>query len=101
LENETVIYLRTGNNQHVVILEPGNLEAIKGGAKASTPNHAVFVAYTPDAVWLGEQITANFDDLTPAVLDRLIKESQARSEVHERPYHPRLDLDSRKKVADA
>jgi hypothetical protein len=100
LENETVIYLSTGD-QHVVILEPGNIEAIKAGGMDITSNKAVLVAYTPDAVWLGEQITANFDNLSPATLVRLIRESQARPEVNERPHHPKFYLQRDKKVSDA
>jgi hypothetical protein len=88
-----MIYLRIGK-QHVVILEPENLERVKT-KPCITPNASVMICYTPDALWLGDQIVVSMDEMTPDKLDSLIKESQDRPEVRNRPYHPPLDVKDR------
>jgi hypothetical protein len=87
-----MFYFSTRDGQHIVILEPENLEAVKAGKFAKSPNRAVLVAYTPDAEWLGEQIMMNADKLDPETLDRLIKESQQRPEKRGRAHHPPLEV---------
>jgi hypothetical protein len=96
-----LIYLKSSDGQHIVILEPGNLEALKAGRFERAGDGAVLVGYTPDAVWLGEQIFANIDALDPATLQRLITESQKRPEVKERPYHPTFHAGPGKGRSDA
>jgi hypothetical protein len=41
-----VLYFNTSNGQHIVILEPENLEALKTGQFAVSSNKAVMIAYT-------------------------------------------------------
>jgi hypothetical protein len=87
-----MLYFNTIDEQHIIILEPENLEAVKAGQYAKSPNHAVMFAYTPDAEWLEEQLIANANNLTPELLDRLIKESQQRPEKRGRAYHPPMEV---------
>jgi hypothetical protein len=87
-----MLYFNTRGGQHIVILEPENLEAVKAGQFAKSPNKAVLIAYTPDAGWLGEQIVANVNNLTPELLDRLIAESQQRPEKRGRAHHPMMEV---------
>lgn len=86
-----MIYLKLTNGQHVVILEPTNIEAIKK-KPAITPNKEVMIWYTPDVVWLGEQIAANLDTMTGKKLDELIIASHSREEVRNIPQHPMLNM---------
>jgi hypothetical protein len=96
-----MIYLKSSEGVHIVILEPGNIDAMKTGGAEKTPNGQVWVAYTPDVVWLGEQIMANMDKLNPETIARLIEESQRRPEVRERPYHPTLNWRQGKETGSA
>jgi hypothetical protein len=89
-----MIYLKTQTGQHVVILEPGNIEWIKQGGFERSGDNEVMVSYTPDAVWLSAQLIANVESLTPDVLAGLVLESQSRPEVKERPSHPPVRVDS-------
>lgn len=83
-----MLYFNTTDGQHIVILEPENLENISLGLYAKSPNKAVLITYTPDAAWLQDQLIANADKLDPETLDRLIKESQQRPEKRGRAHHP-------------
>lgn len=87
-----MIYFNTRYGQHMIILEPENLEELKAGQFAHTPNKAVLIVYTPDAEWLGEQLIANADNLTPELLDYLIKKAQKRPEKRGRPYTPPMHI---------
>lgn len=82
---EMVIYLKT-KGQHLLILEPANIERIQKGEPAKSPNNEVAVAYTPDLVWLTEQLKG-IDEMDVEKLDTLLKESLKRPAVHRRPYH--------------
>ena len=50
------------------------------------------IVYTNDSVWLGEQIIANMGELTPALIDKLIAESQQRPEKPVGPYYPPIHV---------
>lgn len=82
-----MLYFNTRGGQHIVVLEPGHFELLKAGETVFTPNKAVMLCYTPDSVWLGEQLIINADRLTPELIDRLIAESQKRPEkLHARDF---------------
>jgi hypothetical protein len=86
-----VIYL-VMNGHKVIILEPGNIEAIQAGRLALTTDHSVSVAYAPDHVWLQqEMLKIGGDKLQPADVTRLLKEGLGRLPVTTRPYHPTWD----------
>lgn len=83
-----MIYLNNAGGQHFVILEPGNLDALKAGKFARTPNNAVIMAYTPDLEWLQEQLIGRVDSLNPEVLEHLLEEGKSRPEKRDRPDFP-------------
>jgi hypothetical protein len=87
-----MLYFNTSNGQHIVILEPENLEALKTGQFAVSPNKAVMIAYTPDAEWLQDQLITHVHDLTPESLDYMIKKSQQRPEKRGRAHHPPIEV---------
>jgi hypothetical protein len=86
-----MIYLKIGNGT-LIILEPGNIERLKEGRLAVTPDRSISIAYAPDHVWLQEQIfKIGANKLTPADLTRLLEEGLSRPEVINRPFHPTWD----------
>lgn len=52
-----MIYM-TGNDGelHIVVLETENLDELKKGRPARSPDGKVVIAWTPDPAWLTEQI---------------------------------------------
>jgi hypothetical protein len=87
-----MLYFNTINGQHIIILEPENLEAVKAGQFAHSPGKEVLFAYTPDAGWLQDQLIAHANDLTPELLDYMIKKSQQRPEKRGRAHHPMIEV---------
>jgi hypothetical protein len=86
-----MIYL-VMNGKKLIILEPGNVEHIRGGGIATTSDKSTAIAYAPDHVWLQEQVMKiGGDKITPDDLVRLLKEGLSRPEVIERPFHPTWD----------
>jgi hypothetical protein len=86
-----MIYLKLVDGRHIVILEPGNLRELeRGGNPAVSPDKEVMVAYTPDVEWLNEKLMECRAELnqSPELLDDLLKQSQKRPRVEERPYRP-------------
>lgn len=86
-----MIYL-VMNDRKLIILEPGNLEHVRAGGIATTPDQSIAVAFAPDIPWLQEQVMKiGGDKLTPDDVVRLLKEGLDRPEVVERPFHPTWD----------
>ena len=86
-----MIYIPGGDGTRaLIILEPANIDWIKDGKVAVSPDQQVGVMYSPDTHWLGQQLLTAMKAgiLNPAVLDDLVKESQARPEVWYRDPHP-------------
>jgi hypothetical protein len=80
------------NGHKLIILEPGNIEAIQAGRLAVTNDHSVSVAYAPDHVWLQqEMLKIGGDKLRPEDMTRLLKEGLERPPVTDRPYHSTWD----------
>jgi hypothetical protein len=87
-----MIYLRAGQ-KHVVVLEPANMQGLTTGESVTSPGDAdVLILYTPDAVWLAEQIVRAAKDMNPVTLEKLHRESMSRSAVVERDVHPMRQL---------
>lgn len=83
-----MIYLKSGPRT-MIILEPGNIKKLKDGQTIGTPDEITLVAYTPDAVWLGQEIMNTVEatgELTIEALDELLKKGLERPEVLERPF---------------
>lgn len=80
------------NGHKLIILEPGNIEAIQEGRLALTSDHSVSIAYAPDIPWLQEEILKiEGDKLKPEDMARLLREGLNRPKVIKRPYHPTWD----------
>lgn len=79
-----MIYMQ-GDGIKIVILETANLEEIKKGRPAKTPDQSVLIAWTPDPVWLADKI-ADSDGDGPTIA-RLIDEASKRAQKPSRLYH--------------
>jgi hypothetical protein len=79
------------NGHKLIILEPGNIEAIQAGRLAVTNDQSVSVAYAPDHVWLQREILKIGEKLQPEDFAKLLKEGLERPPVTDRPYHPTWD----------
>jgi len=85
-----MIYLTVGEKK-IIVIEPGNMKALKEGTMVTSPEKDVAILYTPDIEWFGEKLRKiihsdrSFD---PEAFDRVHKESLKRAEVVDRPYHP-------------
>ena len=89
---------KTNELVHLVILETQNIEEImRGGSPAVTPmgGHVV-IDWTPDPVWLAEQIAKAKGDVQ--LVAAAILESQKRPQAPLRAPHPpmRQNFDERK-----
>lgn len=91
-----MIYLKTTEGQHIVVLEPGNLIDLKAGEVIVSPHKDIMIAYTPDILFFSKKIqrvvedqdlTSNEDLGFAEKFDAIHKESLSRTEVVERPYH--------------
>lgn len=76
----------TGEDVKIIILETANLEEIRKGRPAKTPDGAVIIAWTPDPVWLADKIADTHGDAR--AIARLIDEAAKRPQKPARPSHP-------------
>ena len=72
-----MLYLN-GDGVKVIILETANLDEIRKGRPAHTPDKSVLIAWTPDPVWLADKIMDSDGDA--AAIARLIDEAAKRPE---------------------
>jgi hypothetical protein len=80
-----MLYL-TGKGIKVIVLETANLEEIRKGRPAKTPDGSVLIAWTPDPVWLADKIADTNGDA--AAIARLIDEAAKRPQKpSNRPHH--------------
>src|SRR5256885_185084 len=68
----------SGDAGKIVVLETANLEELKKGRPARTPDGSVIIAWTPDPAWLGERIEASGGDA--GRVGELIDEAARRPE---------------------
>ena len=75
-----------GGELKIIVLESANLEELKKGRPAKTPDGSVLIAWTPDPVWLADKI---MDTKGNAVeIAKLIDEASRREEKPSpRPRH--------------
>lgn len=85
-----MLYLKSADGQlSIVVLETANLEEIKKGRPAKTPDGSVLIAWTPDPVWLADRIMDAMESGGDAVaIGKLIDEASKRPQKPARPYHP-------------
>lgn len=69
----------------IVVLESANLEEIKKGRPAKTPDGKVVICWTPDPVWLADKIADSDGD--GATIAKLIDEAAKRPQKPARPHH--------------
>jgi hypothetical protein len=75
----------TGDGVKIVILESANLDEIRKGHPAKTPDGSVLIAWTPDPVWLADRIMDTIGD--GEAIGRLIDEAAKRPQMPARPSH--------------
>lgn len=82
-----MIYLKSPDgNLKIVVLESANLEALKQGKPAKSPDGTVLIAWTPDLVWLADKILDTNGDAQ--AIGKLIDEASKRPEKPgPRPHH--------------
>lgn len=78
-----MIYM-SGEGLKVIILETANIEELKKGRPAKTPDGSVLIAWTPDPAWLTAEIQKTGGD-GPSI-GQLIDEASKRPEQPVRPY---------------
>jgi hypothetical protein len=83
-----VLYMATADGAlKIIILESANLEALKAGRPAKTPDGSVLIAWTPDPVWLADKLMDTHGD--GEAIGKLVDEASKRPEKPTpRPYHP-------------
>lgn len=80
-----MLYLN-GDNLKIIILESANLEELKKGRPAKTPDGSVLIAWTADPVWLADKIMDTGGDAV--AIGKLIDEASKRPEKPSpRPTH--------------
>jgi hypothetical protein len=82
-----MLYLKSSDGAvKVVILEQGNLDQLKQGRPAKTPDGTVLIAFTPDPVWLADRLMDCDGDATK--IAELIDEAGKRPpKPADRPPH--------------
>lgn len=79
-----MIYMTAGELK-IIVLETGNLEELKKGRPAKTPDGSVLIAWTPDPVWLADKILETNGD--GALIGKLIEDAAKRPQKPtNRPY---------------
>ena len=69
----------------LIVLESANIEKIKSGSPAKTPDGKVIIAWTPDPVWLADKIMDS--DGSCEAIAKLIDEAAKRPQKPYRPKH--------------
>lgn len=81
-----MLYMTGEGGLKIVVLETGNLEELKKGRPAKTPDGSVLICWTPDPVWLADKILDSNGDTAKiaAAIDEASKRPQKPSN---RPKH--------------
>lgn len=72
-----MIYL-SGDGIKIIVLESANLDEIRKGRPAKTPDGSVLIAWTPDMVWLADNLMDCDGDAVK--IGQLIDEASKRPE---------------------
>ncbi len=82
-----MIYMKSADGAvRVIVLESANLDELKKGRPARTPDGSVLIVWTPDPVWLADKLMDTGGDA--AEIGRLIDEAAKRAEKPgRRPTH--------------
>lgn len=80
-----MIYLKLLDGKfNIVVLESGNLDELKAGHPAVSPNGEVMVAWTPDPAWLASAIRSTGGDMK--LIGRAIDLASRRPQQPVRPH---------------
>ncbi len=86
-----MIYFKTTDAKHIIVLEPGNLVDMKAGELIRSPNGEVAIVYTPDLPWFQERLVEMLEtdriEFDPEKFDKIHQESMHRPERIFRPNH--------------
>lgn len=83
-----MLYLKSDNSEvRLIVLESANLEELKKGRPAVSPDRSVIVCWTADLVWIADKVLDTDGDI--AAILKLVDESAKRPEkTGPRPKHP-------------
>jgi hypothetical protein len=74
-----MLYLKSADGAtKIIVLESANLDELRKGRPARTPDGSVLIAWTPDPVWLADKLMDATGDA--AAVGRLIDEAAGRAE---------------------
>lgn len=76
-----MIYFKTSDGKHVIILAPGNVMQMQLGIQSVSPDGEVVVAYSPDTEWTERQFQELFDrgiQLAAGDFEMILKEGLKR-----------------------
>lgn len=77
----------SGDGVKVIVLETVNLEEIKKGHPAKTPDGTVLIAWTPDPVWLADKIMECKDGDASSIAALIDEASKRPQQPTPRPKH--------------
>lgn len=82
-----MLYMKSAEGDvRIIVLETKNLEEIKAGRPAKSPDGSVLIAWTPDPVWLADKIIDTNGDAVK--IGKLIDEANKRpQQPSDRPKH--------------
>lgn len=81
-----MLYLKSSDcDLKIIVLESGNIERMKQGHPIKTQDGSILIAWTPDPVWLADQLMDTGGD--PLRVAKAIEDSMKRPEKGPRPYH--------------
>ena len=80
-----MIYL-SGEGLKIIVLESANLDEIRKGKPAKTPDGSVLIAWTPDPVWLADKILESDGD-AKKIADAIDESAKRPQKPSNRPKH--------------
>ena len=88
-----MLYINTTDGKlKIIVLESANLDEIRKGRPAKTPDKSVLIAWTPDPVWLADKIMECNGDATKIaeLIDEAAKRPQKPTDRPKHGYHQHL-----------
>lgn len=81
-----MIYMQAGPLK-IIVLESANLEELKKGRPAKTPDETVLICWTPDPVWLADKILeSNGENIGKLIDEAATRPEKSRVRPHHEPY---------------
>lgn len=86
-----MIYAKSEAGQTLIVLGPGNLEALQQGTPNASPDQSVVIMYSPDVVWVGEELSKMKEGFTAHSIVDIVRQSLSRAP-DDREYFPAVQL---------